>query len=81
MMPPNEQESSFPIIPGESRNETIPVQETWFSSPNHVIPCLDDDGPSHQSCQSSVLRQSLRPIILKVVKFIYNLFIFLSFTY
>ncbi|CAH2045518.1 unnamed protein product [Thlaspi arvense] len=68
MMPPNEQESSFPVTPDANRNETIPVQENRFSSPSHVIPCLDDsdDGPSHQSRQSSVLRQSLRPIILKV---------------
>ncbi|CAN6848727.1 unnamed protein product [Brassica oleracea] len=73
MMPPNKQESSFPIIPGESRNETIPVQETWFSSPCHVIPCLDDDGPSHQSRQSSVLRQSLRPIILKFEELTYTI--------
>ncbi|KAL0685337.1 hypothetical protein Bca4012_052185 [Brassica carinata] len=73
MMPPNKQESSFPIIPGESRNETIPVQETWFSSPSHVIPCLDDDGPSHQSRQSSVLRQSLRPIILKFEELTYTI--------
>ncbi|KAL0692675.1 hypothetical protein Bca4012_059855 [Brassica carinata] len=71
MMPPNEQESSFPIIPGESRNETIPVQENPFSSPSHVIPCLDDEGPRHQSRQSSVLRQSLRPIILKFEELTY----------
>lgn len=73
MMTPNEQESSFPKTPGANRHETSPVQEYRFSSPSHVIPCLDDDhdGPSHQTRQSSVLRQSLRPIILKVVKLIF----------
>ncbi|KFK39853.1 hypothetical protein AALP_AA3G297000 [Arabis alpina] len=77
MMPPNDQESSFPITPGgANRNETSPVQENRFSSPSHVIPCHDDDdndGPSHQSRQSSVLRQSLRPIILKFEELTYSI--------
>ncbi|KAG7563508.1 ABC-2 type transporter [Arabidopsis suecica] len=75
MMPPNEQESSFPKTPGANRHETSPVQENRFSSPSHVIPCLDDDhdGPSHQSRQSSVLRQSLRPIILKFEELSYSI--------
>lgn len=77
MMRPNEQESSFPITPSANRNESSPVQENRFSSPSHVIPCLDDDheGPSHQS---SVLRQSLRPIILKVVKLIFIHILYIS---
>ncbi|KAL1206196.1 ABC transporter G family member 21 [Cardamine amara subsp. amara] len=72
MMRPNEQESSFPITPGANRNESSPVQENRFSSPSHVIPCLDDDHevPSHQS---SVLRQSLRPIILKFEELTYSI--------
>ncbi|CAA7049835.1 unnamed protein product [Microthlaspi erraticum] len=75
MMPPNEEESSFPRTPGANRNETSPVQETRFTSLSHVIPCLDDDhvGPSHQSRQSSVLRQSLRPIILKFEELTYSI--------
>ncbi|KAJ4901149.1 ABC transporter G family member 21 [Raphanus sativus] len=75
MMPPNEQESSFPKTPSISQSVTNPVQETRFSSPSHVIPCHDDhyDGPSHQSRQSSVLRQSLRPIILKFEELTYSI--------
>lgn len=76
-MPPNEQESSFPKTPSANRHETSPVQENRFSSPSHVNPCLDDDndhdGPSHQSRQSSVLRQSLRPIILKFEELTYSI--------
>lgn len=84
MMPPNEQESSFPKTPGANQGVTSPVQETRFSSPSHVIP--GHDGPSHQSRQSSVLRQSLRPIILKVIfilsvyfPFVTNSLFFFSF--
>ncbi|VYS58583.1 unnamed protein product [Arabidopsis thaliana] len=77
MMPPNEQESSFPKTPSANRHETSPVQENRFSSPSHVNPCFDDDndhdGPSHQSRQSSVLRQSLRPIILKFEELTYSI--------
>ncbi|KAL0657942.1 hypothetical protein Bca4012_078527 [Brassica carinata] len=71
MMPPNEQESSFPKTPGANQSVTSPVQETRFSSPSHVIPC--PDGLSHQSRQSSVLRQSLRPIILKFEELTYSI--------
>ncbi|KAF2530844.1 hypothetical protein F2Q70_00031840 [Brassica cretica] len=70
-MPPNEQESSFPKTPGANQSVTSPVQETRFSSPSHVIPC--PDGLSHQSRQSSVLRQSLRPIILKFEELTYSI--------
>ncbi|XP_010556399.1 PREDICTED: ABC transporter G family member 21-like [Tarenaya hassleriana] len=83
MMPPGEQEASIAMKTGPvnavlaNRSETMPVHADRSSSPSHVIPCPDEENPSphqdHQLRKSSVLRRSLRPVILKFEDLTYSI--------